>query len=67
MQLVNRIQNNMDAKEINIICKIIEEADGGCPYCVTSLYELLLQDFPKHKALILKNQNAFDKKTNSKD
>jgi hypothetical protein len=51
--------NNMDEKEINIICKIIEEADGGCSYCVDNLYELLLQDFPEHKALILKNQKSF--------
>ena len=41
--------NKMNKKEAKQVLKIISTADGGCPFCVTSLLDCFVLKFPEHK------------------
>lgn len=52
----------MTLEEANQIAKIVDEADGGCPYCAGALRHQLEKQFPQ---FIFGNQGDTVKETES--
>jgi hypothetical protein len=42
----------MTPKEAKVILDVMATADGGCPYCVSELFDVFSKHFPEYNYLV---------------